>query len=130
MSCWCSIQRQLKIISSTNAHSIAVRRAASCETVRRRLPFPCNAAADHGESVRCDSSRAGGRQPRFTCYHEKSFLPSRGLPENMMIPPLIALAAWVPISLFCFRRYAVRIAILVNFVGGWAVLPSAAFTDQ
>jgi hypothetical protein len=44
-----------------------------------------------------------------------------------MIPPLIALAAWIPISLFCFRRYAVRIAILINFVGGWAVLPSAAF---
>jgi hypothetical protein len=46
----------------------------------------------------------------------------------MMIHPLIALAAWLPISLFCFRRYAVRIAILINFVGGWAVLPSAAFT--
>jgi hypothetical protein len=45
----------------------------------------------------------------------------------MMIHPLIALAAWIPISLFCFRRYAVRIAILINFVGGWAVLPSAAF---
>ena len=44
-----------------------------------------------------------------------------------MIHPLIALAAWIPISLFCFRRYAVRIAILINFVGGWAVLPSAAF---
>jgi hypothetical protein len=47
----------------------------------------------------------------------------------MMIHPLIALAAWVPISLFCFRRYAVRIAILINFVGGWALLPSAAFTQ-
>ncbi len=46
-----------------------------------------------------------------------------------MIPPLIALAAWVPISLFSFRRYAVRIAILINFVGGWAVLPSASFTQ-
>jgi hypothetical protein len=46
----------------------------------------------------------------------------------MMIHPLIALAAWLPISLFCFRRYAVRIAILINFVGGWVVLPSAAFT--
>ncbi len=46
-----------------------------------------------------------------------------------MIPPLIALAAWIPISLFFFRRYAVRIAILINFVGGWAVLPSAAFTQ-
>ena len=47
-----------------------------------------------------------------------------------MIPPFIALAAWIPISLFCFRRYAVRIAILINFVGGWAVLPSAAFTPS
>jgi hypothetical protein len=46
----------------------------------------------------------------------------------MMIHPLLALAAWLPISLFCFRRYAVRIAILINFVAGWAVLPSAAFT--
>jgi hypothetical protein len=46
----------------------------------------------------------------------------------MMIHPLIALVAWLPISLFCFRRYAVRVAILINFVGGWAVLPSAAFT--
>jgi hypothetical protein len=45
----------------------------------------------------------------------------------MMIPPLIALAAWLPISLFCFRRYAVRVAILINFIGGWAVLPSAPF---
>jgi hypothetical protein len=45
----------------------------------------------------------------------------------MMIPPLIALAAWLPISLFCFRRYAVRVAILINFIGGWAVLPSAHF---
>ena len=44
-----------------------------------------------------------------------------------MIPPLIALAAWLPISLFCFRRYAVRVAILINFIGGWAVLPSAHF---
>jgi hypothetical protein len=46
-----------------------------------------------------------------------------------MIHPLIALAAWLPISLFCFRRYAVRIAILINFVAGWAVLPSTAFTS-
>jgi hypothetical protein len=47
-----------------------------------------------------------------------------------MIPPLIALAAWIPFSLFCFRRYAVRIAILINFVAGWAVLPSATFTPS
>ena len=47
-----------------------------------------------------------------------------------MIHPLIALAAWIPISLFCFRRYAVRIATLINFVAGWAVLPSAAFAPS
>jgi hypothetical protein len=58
-----------------------------------------------------------------------SFLQARGVPENIMIPPLIALAAWLPISLFCFRRYAIRIAILINFVGGCAVLPSAAFAQ-
>ncbi len=45
-----------------------------------------------------------------------------------MIPPSIAFLAWVPISLYFFRRYPVRVAVLINFIGGWAVLPSAAFT--
>jgi hypothetical protein len=45
----------------------------------------------------------------------------------MMIPPLIALSAWIPIGLYFFWRYPVRVAILVNLVGGWAVLPTAAF---
>ncbi len=44
-----------------------------------------------------------------------------------MIPPLIALSAWIPISLYFFWRYPPRVAILVNFVGGWALLPSADF---
>jgi hypothetical protein len=44
-----------------------------------------------------------------------------------MISPSIAFLAWVPISLYCFRRYPVRVAVLINFIGGWAVLPSAAF---
>jgi len=44
-----------------------------------------------------------------------------------MISPSIAFLAWIPISLYCFRRYPVRVALLINFIGGWAVLPSAAF---
>jgi hypothetical protein len=44
-----------------------------------------------------------------------------------MIPPLIALFAWIPISLIIFWRRPVRQAILIDFIGGWAVLPSANF---
>jgi hypothetical protein len=44
-----------------------------------------------------------------------------------MIPPLLALFAWIPVSLFFFWRYPLRVAILISFVGGWALLPSAAF---
>jgi hypothetical protein len=45
-----------------------------------------------------------------------------------MIPPSIAFLAWVPISVYFFRRYSVRVAVLVNFIAGWAVLPSASYT--
>jgi hypothetical protein len=48
----------------------------------------------------------------------------------MIVSPLYALAAWIPISLLAFRRFPVRIAILVNFVGGWAVLPAANYTPS
>ena len=44
-----------------------------------------------------------------------------------MISPSIAFLAWVPISLFFFLRYPLRVAILVNFIGGAALLPSAAY---
>src|ERR1700733_11120673 len=44
-----------------------------------------------------------------------------------MISPSIAFLAWVPISLFFFKRYPLRMALLVNFVAGWALLPSAAY---
>jgi uncharacterized membrane protein YGL010W len=44
-----------------------------------------------------------------------------------MIPPLFALFAWIPVSVFFFWRYPLRVAILINFLGGWALLPSAAF---
>jgi hypothetical protein len=44
-----------------------------------------------------------------------------------MIPPLFALLSWIPISLYLYWRYPLRVAILISFVGGWAVLPTAAF---
>ena len=47
----------------------------------------------------------------------------------MIVPPLVALFGWVPIILLLFRRLPVRIALLVNFVGGWAILPAAHYTD-
>lgn len=45
-----------------------------------------------------------------------------------MISPWVAFLLWVPVSLYVFRRYPVRIALLFNFFAGWAVLPSAHFT--
>ena len=48
----------------------------------------------------------------------------------MIIPPAMALVAWVPISLLVFRRYPIRIAVLVNFVGGWAILPAANYISS
>ena len=44
-----------------------------------------------------------------------------------MIPPLLAFFVWIPISLLFFRRYPIRVAILLNFIGGWAVLPAANY---
>jgi hypothetical protein len=44
-----------------------------------------------------------------------------------MISPWIAFLAWIPITLYFFRAYPVRVAILVNFVAGWALLPSARY---
>jgi hypothetical protein len=45
----------------------------------------------------------------------------------MIVPPLIALFAWVPVSLLIFRKAPMRQALLVNFVGGWAILPTANY---
>ncbi|MBV8115458.1 MAG: hypothetical protein JO300_12005 [Silvibacterium sp.] len=47
-----------------------------------------------------------------------------------IIPPLAALLAWIPISLFFFYRFPPRIAVLLNFVGGWALLPTASFAPS
>jgi hypothetical protein len=46
----------------------------------------------------------------------------------MHLPPLVALLAWVPIGAYFFHRYSLRLAILVNFIAGWAVLPGANYT--
>jgi len=43
------------------------------------------------------------------------------------ILPLVALLAWIPIGLYFFHRFPVRVAVLLNFIGGWAVLPTANF---
>ena len=45
----------------------------------------------------------------------------------MILPPNIAFIAWALISLYCFWRYRVQTAILINFIGGWALLPSANY---
>lgn len=46
------------------------------------------------------------------------------------VPPLAALLAWIPLSLFFFYRYPARTAVLVNFVAGWALLPGANFAPS
>src|ERR1700757_1033524 len=38
--------------------------------------------------------------------------------------------AWVLVSLVFFRRYPIRVAILLNFIGGWALLPIARFSGE
>jgi len=42
---------------------------------------------------------------------------------------MIALLGWIPASLLFFRRLPIRKALLVNFIGGWAVLPAANYVD-
>jgi hypothetical protein len=45
----------------------------------------------------------------------------------MHLPPLIALMFWIPIGAILFRRLSLRVAILTNFLAGWAVLPGANY---
>jgi len=45
----------------------------------------------------------------------------------MPIIPLAVLIAWIPVGAYLFRRFPVRIAILANFFGGWALLPGAPY---
>jgi hypothetical protein len=45
----------------------------------------------------------------------------------MTAPPLLAFFVWIPLSIaFCYR-YPLRVAFLLIFVGGWAVLPSGNY---
>ncbi|MBV8674845.1 MAG: hypothetical protein JOZ33_15565 [Acidobacteriaceae bacterium] len=48
----------------------------------------------------------------------------------MTLPPLAAFIAWIPLSLVFFRRFPIRVAILLTFLGGWAVLPVGRFDGQ
>ena len=45
----------------------------------------------------------------------------------MHISPFVILLGWIPAGVYLFRRYPVRIAILANFLGGWAILPGANY---
>ena len=45
----------------------------------------------------------------------------------MIAFPAAVLLGWIPISLYFFYRFPIRIAILLVFVGGWAVLPNANY---
>jgi hypothetical protein len=45
----------------------------------------------------------------------------------MHLPILAVFAGWIAVGLFLFYRYSVRVAILANFLGGWAVLPGAQY---
>jgi hypothetical protein len=45
----------------------------------------------------------------------------------MHISPLVILLGCIPAGAYLFRRYPVRIAILANFLGGWAILPGASY---
>jgi hypothetical protein len=45
----------------------------------------------------------------------------------MHISPLVILISWIPTGAYLFRRHPVPIAILANFLGGWAILPGAHY---
>ena len=45
----------------------------------------------------------------------------------MHLPPLAILLAWIPFGAYLFRRYPACVAVLLNFFGGWAILPGAAY---
>src|SRR5215475_11650421 len=41
--------------------------------------------------------------------------------------PTVVLLGWIPISLYLFYRLPIRIAILLTFICGWALLPNADY---
>lgn len=45
----------------------------------------------------------------------------------MHLPILAVFAGWIVVGLVLFYRYSVRVAILANFLGGWALLPGARY---
>jgi hypothetical protein len=47
--------------------------------------------------------------------------------DAMHLCPLAALVGWIIVGLYLFSRYPVRLALLADFFGGWAVLPGAHY---
>ena len=45
----------------------------------------------------------------------------------MHLSPLVALIGWIAVGVYLFGRYPVRTVLLVNFFGGWAILPGARY---
>jgi hypothetical protein len=43
---------------------------------------------------------------------------------------LLVFLAWIPLSLAFFRRHPIRVAILLNFLAGWALLPTARLSGD
>lgn len=56
--------------------------------------------------------------------------PRSAFREPMSIIPLAVLIAWIPIGAWLFRRFPVRIAILINFFAAWGLLPGAPYTPS
>jgi hypothetical protein len=46
----------------------------------------------------------------------------------MHVPPTIAFSLWFLAGTFLFRVCSLRVAIVANFLGGWAILPGADFS--
>ena len=51
-------------------------------------------------------------------------------PDCMHLPPIVVLAAWIPLGAYLFRRFPLRIAILANFLLGWGLLPGANYVPS
>jgi hypothetical protein len=62
------------------------------------------------------------KEPKFTLNSGEEVNPG-----HMNVYLLACLIGWVPVGAYLFRRYPARIAILANFLGGWAVLPGAVY---
>jgi hypothetical protein len=47
----------------------------------------------------------------------------------MHLSPFAILIGWIPVGAYFFRRFPVCVATLLNFFGGWAILPGASYIE-